>query len=297
MQTIMRRLEARRRLRLVLAAVLVSAATLDVAPAYPQVTCHATGTGTGFQAFRVDVPSGGAIDAIVLTGQHIPAPVADKSNYYATEGIEVFNAKTGVLQAYGLRGITGQRPRAVVSSGSQTKVAVDLVGPGISGGGWSRENYGGPAQTNYVVGFGFGFGNYDVSVTISGASACVPVTPTSFAAVHYDQTDFDGNGADVRQGGQIYAVAAGGGGNLTKEFPVTKNFFAGYFQTGFADEISTPGPQLTYNTPNRQGLLQHGDSLAVTSLSGTYSFSLRYGPMVLQEVTIDGWMLDLPIVP
>lgn len=286
--------------RALLAAGALLGATLAVSPARADaVSCTMQGEAPGFQVYRLDLALGGGQMTMGLAGGAGIYGVVDKSNYYSTEGIEIFNAQTGALEAWHIRGVSGQRPRILVSSGSQTLIDQELVGPQVPLGWSTTSNPGGlSAGSHYVVAFGFGGGRFNDFVSLavrSGTATCQQVTPSGADLIQYDQTDFESSGQDLRTSGQVYLIAAGGGGGLTLSFDVARRFFVGYFSTGFSfAPYFGSDSWLLYTTPTSSGRVTWGHSKVVVSAAGRYSFSLRYTGLLVQHANIDGWALDLP---
>lgn len=281
--------------RALLAAGALLGSILVAAPARADaVVCHLRGQGTGFQVYRLDLQLGGGQMTMGLTGGAGIYGVVDRSNYYYTEGLMIFSASTGALEAYMLDGITGQRPRILITSGSQTIVDQDAVGPDKAGRGWAwYYNPGGlSAGSHYVVAFGFGGGTFDDFVSLAvlpGTAKCQQVTPSGADLIQYDQTNFRGSGADLRTSGQIYVPGAGGGGNISLSFQTTRRFFVGYILAGGL----VGNMRLTYSTPGPKGRIDGGGVVPAVWPPGQANFTASYLGVGL-TINIDGWALDLP---
>jgi hypothetical protein len=262
-----------------------------IARAADPTVCIMEGEAPGMSVIRI---TGGGALSITNTSQSRINGVVTKDNYYFSHGLNFFDS-VGPRAIWDIGGTAGQRPSIVVNSGGQTLVAQDVVGvqQPIS---WSNRQHGTAISSMYAAAWGFGSGHYRFTLEMSSGVTCTPVNPIGAQAVHLDQTDFRSSGADLRNGGNIYLYEVGAAANTKASFATSRQFFAGYIQTGFAfPQAGNHGPRLRYRFPSgKTGVLTNGDNMPVFQGPGLYSFDLDYSLAPLQEVLIDGWAFDLP---
>lgn len=276
-------------------APLVAASTLvGTAPARANTECVVGGPTPGYQALRLDLPSGSSFLTLELSGARTSRPVYQESNWHLAQGIIVVNADsvaagTPEIEAYRVASM-GMSPRRVVARTDGSSVVDEAVPaaevPYVHEAARLRDGL--PAGSYLIFAFGLDGGAampnewWTASVQVEGSYQCSWFGEGE--TFDYDHTDFSG-------GTQVYLPGAGHASDISLEFTTPRDVAFGLMDAQTQGRVAGSDAELSFAMPSASGAFSQ-QLMPFLSLGGEFSFRARYSgwsPLVL----VAGASLDM----